>query len=313
MGVLQSLFRTHGFVGVIAAAFHGGRAAPAWAAAGGHADVDAGVALVPHRRMLAGSITKLLTATVALRLVAEERVRLDDPANHHLSSLILKSDAVTVRHLLTHTGGVSSAFEHFVDTVPPTSQVLGTSVAVEFIPGSQHRYSNGGYAVLGQLVADVRRRPYGEVVAAEVFSPLAMADSAIVRRWPDDAPCGYVLRDGAVVVAERKVPSVPAAGGLYTTAADLGRFLAGWRSLLAPALAAAAVSPQVELGPGRFQGYGWRITDTDGTFVAGHGGGVLGFRSSVLCSLDTGDASVVLANSENDATEQLSRALLAAR
>ena len=262
--------------------------------------------------MLAGSITKLVTAVVVLRLVAEELVELDGPANRHLSSLRLESDIVTLRQLLTHTAGVTSSFQHFVDAVPPTAAVLGTSVGVEFRPGSDHRYSNGGYAVLGQLVADVRGVPYGDVVETEVFDTLGMADSAILLRWPEDAPCGYVVSDGVAVLADRKVPSVPAAGGLYTTVADLGRFLAGWRSLLPRELAVAAVSPQLDLGEGRYQGYGWRMIDSDGQRVAGHGGGVLGFRSSLLWNLDSGNASAVLANSENDATERLNRSLLAA-
>ena len=113
------------------------------------------------------------------------------------------------------------------------------------------------------------------------------------------------------VVADRKVPSVPATGGLYTTVADLGRFLAGWRSLLPTELAHAAVSPQVALGDGRFQGDGWTITNSDGQLIEGHGGGVLGFRSSLLWNLRSDDAPAVLANSENEATERLNRALLA--
>ena len=307
---LQTIFRTEEFVGVIAAGFRLAGTSTVWTAAGGYADVDSRVPLSPQRQMLAGSITKLVTAVVALRLVAEELVELDSPANRHLSSLRLESDAATVRQLLTHTAGVTSSFQHFVDAVPPTAAVLGTSVGVEFRPGSDHRYSNGGYAVLGELISHVRGLTYAEVVESEIFDPLGMKASAILTHWPDDAPCGYVVRDGAAVVTDRKVPSVQAAGGLYTTVGDLGRFLAGWATLIPEGLAVDATSHQVELGGDRWQGYGWRISRADGLTVAGHGGGVLGFRASLLWDMAGERASVVLVNSENDQTETLNRNLL---
>ena len=276
----------------------------------GYADLDGGEALLPQRRMHAGSITKLITATIAFRLVAEGVVKLDDSVKRHLGTMRLASDAVTIRHLLTHTSGVSSAFEHFVVAVPPVAQVLGAEVKVDFPPGGEHRYSNGGYAVLGELIAHVRGLTYAQVVESEIFDPLEMKASAILTGWPEDAPCGYVVRDGAAVVTDRKVPSVQAAGGLYTTAGDLGRFLAGWATLIPEDLAVDATSPQVELGGDRWQGYGWMISTTGGLSVAGHGGGVLGFRASLLWDMTRERASVVLVNSENDQTEALNRNLL---
>ncbi len=128
--------------------------------------------------------------------------------------------------------------------------------------------------------------------------------------WPAGAPNGYVVADGAPVVAARKVPSVPPAGGLLTTVADLGRFLAGWATLLPAELATEATSSLVEVGDGRWQGYGWAIIVMSGEPVVGHGGGVIGFRSSLLWNLTSGKAAVMLVNSENNWTEQFNRLLL---
>jgi CubicO group peptidase (beta-lactamase class C family) len=242
--------------------------------------------------------------------VADGLVELDDSANRHLGTIRLSSDAVTIRHLLTHTSGVSSAFEHFAVAVPPVAQVLGAKVNVDFPPGSEHRYSNGGYAVLGELIAHVRGLTYAQVVESDIFDPLEMKASGILMDWPDDAPCGYIVRDGSAAVTDRRVPSVQAAGGLYTTAGDLGRFLAGWATLIPEDLAVKATSPQVELGGERWQGYGWMITTAGGLPVVGHGGGVLGFRASLLWDMTGERASVVLVNSENDQTEALNRSLL---
>ena len=307
---LHRLFREHRFIGIVASGFGDRRGSTRWEEAIGWADIESGEELTLKHRMLAGSITKLLTSTLVLRLVADDLVRLDESANRHLSGLTLASDSVTVRQLLTHTSGVSSQFEHFVDVVPPTASILGHRVEVEFEPGTQHRYSNGGYAVLGELVAHVRGRSFTDVVEREIFEPLGMSSSSIMRAWPSTAPTGYTTVDGAVVAADRKVPSVPPAGGLYTTADDLGRFLRGWAQLLPAPLAAEATSPLVDLGDGRWRGYGWGIIEMNGQRVVGHGGGVLGFRSSLLWNLTTGRASVLLANSENDWTEQFNRTMV---
>lgn len=282
LGRVQAAFGTLGLVGVIAAGFEAGVSGTGWIISGGFADLETGEALLPGRAMLAGSITKLLTATLTLRLVGEGLVALDDSANRYLSSLRLASDAATIRQLLTHTAGVSSDLEHFVEEVPPAARLLGHEVAIDFSAGTQHRYSNGGYAVLGELISHVRGSPYSEIVDWELFRPLGMTESAILTRWRDDAPKGYIIRDGSAFLADAKVPSVPAAGGLYTTAADLGRFLAGWRSLLPDDLAAAAVSPQVAIPGGGWQGYGWRVSNEAGETLLRHGGGVLGFRASLM-------------------------------
>lgn len=137
-----------------------------------------------------------------------------------------------------------------------------------------------------------------------------MADSEIMTRWPADAPTGYTTVDGATVEAPRKVPSVPPAGGLYTTVGDLGRFLAGWRVLLTEDLAAEATSSAVEVGHGRWRGYAWAIITMNGQPVVGHSGGVLGLRSSLLWNLTTGRASAMLVNSEHDWTEQFNRTIV---
>jgi len=79
----------------------------------GWADLDRPEALHPGHRFPAPGVTKLITAVAALRLVADGRAGLDDPANVHLRTVRLADDAVTVRELLTHTGGVETRVELF--------------------------------------------------------------------------------------------------------------------------------------------------------------------------------------------------------
>ena len=294
--LLKTLAHDNGLVGVVAAGFRDDGRTHAWTIAGGYADLEAERAVTVDERMLAGSISKLPTAVAVLQLVAEGAIALDDPANEHLRSLRVASDDVTIRQLLTHTAGVSSAFEHFTEVVGDPRDVLGDVVDVDFEPGSRWEYSNGGYTVLGEVLAGVDRRAAADVITDRVLRPLDMSSSTFAHRWPDDVGPGYgVDADGQVEVQPSTVPSVLAPGGLVTTVADLGRFVAGWRDLLPDDLADAAITPQVTIAEGRDQGFGW-VVSTHGTRVAGHAGGVLAGSSSLLWCPDTGDVTALLTN-----------------
>jgi hypothetical protein len=199
-----------------------------WSVAWGWADLDRGEALHGSHRFPAYSVTKLVTATAVLRLAADGRLGLDDPASQHLRTIRLADDAVTVRELLSHTGGVASPAELFGATVPSLAEVTGPVLACPG-PRGTFQYSNGGYAALGQLISDITQRQYPEAAAGLVLQPLGMTSSSFPERWPDhDAVTGYQLADdGTFGPAGAQVCVIPAAGGLWSTAADLVRFGAG--------------------------------------------------------------------------------------
>jgi len=309
--LLRDDYQQSGLVGVVAAGYGDNGAKQLWSIAGGYADLDAGEAITIGRHMLAGSITKLLTAVTVLRLVADGAVSLDDPANRHLERLQV-SDAATIRQLLTHTAGVASNFEHFLAAVPDSpADVLGVSVAHDFEPGTGWQYSNAGYAVLGEVIAGASGRSYTDAVTDVVLDPLEMQESSFATRWPDSVGPGYDLVDGKAAAVDRVVPSVVAAGGLCTTVADLAKFIAGWRSVLPESLADAAIDSQAKRPGGGAQGFGWVVGSMHGEPIVGHAGGVIGFTSSLLWLPETGVCAVLLANRAIPA-ESLNARLLAA-
>ena len=298
-GVLLGQFAAQGMIGTVAARSDDNGVTATWSAGIGFVDIDEGIPVQPQTPMLAGSISKLLTANVTLQLVAEGKLGLDDRANDRLQSMRLESDAVTVRHLLTHTAGVSSAFNHYVDVVPASpADVMGAIVAVDFEPGSRREYSNGGYTVLGEVVAAVAGASCAATIAERVFKPLGMTSSSFATQWPDWLGPGYSIgENGLPRPVERKVPSVLAAGGLLTTTGDLLRFIAGWRSLLPEELAEESLRPQADR-PAGTQGFGWLLPAAAESRqrVVGHAGGVMGYRSSLLWMPDSGECTVVITN-----------------
>jgi CubicO group peptidase (beta-lactamase class C family) len=275
-----------------------------WVAARGWASLEGASAegvnpeelLSPGHRFPAYSVTKLITATVVLRLAADGRIGLDDPACAHLRTVRLADGAVTVRDLLTHTAGVDSPGELFADRVPDLVTLTG-QVVHPAGPRGAFSYSNGGYALLGQLIADVTGGSYPDAATGLVLGPLGMSGSSFPAMWPaDGAVTGYRLAgDGSFEPAPAKVCTLPAAGGLWTTATDLVRFALSWASLLPAALAGEALSPQVARdSAGAQMGLGWLLNEPKD--VCGHAGGGPGAASSLIIRTSTGQPSVALAN-----------------
>ena len=302
-------FAQLGLVGLVLA---GAADSSVWTVARGWADVDRDEALRTDHQFPAYAITKLITSTAVLRLVAEGRIGLDDPANSHLRTIRLADDAVTVRELLTHTGGVNSPDTMFADSVPDVLSLLGPVVGCDG-PRGTFAYSNGGYAALGQLIADVAGAVYADVVTRMVLEPLSMSSSWFPTRWPDtDTPAsmasdtsaaaapgtitGYRLADdGMFQPVPAQVFTVLAAGGLWTTAADLVRFGLTWSTLLPAGLAREAQRPQAERdSPGAQIGLGWMLNLPKG--LCGHPGGGPGVASSLIIRLSTGQPTVAWTN-----------------
>jgi CubicO group peptidase (beta-lactamase class C family) len=172
-------------------------AARGWASLGGAslggASLDGLVPLTPDHRFPAYSVTKLITAPVVLRLAADGQIGLDDPAAAHLRTIRPADETVTVRDLLTHTAGVQNPGEMFADHVPDLVTLVGPVVASAG-PRGTFSYSNGGYALLGQLVADVTGSTYPDAAARIVLGPLGMGGSWFPASWPDaGAVTGYHL------------------------------------------------------------------------------------------------------------------------
>jgi CubicO group peptidase (beta-lactamase class C family) len=276
-----------------------------WAVARGWADLDRNEPLTTAHRFPAYQMTMLVTAVAVLRLAADGVVGLDRPAGDYLHAIRLAGDEVTVRELMTHTGGAVAPGELdlLADSVPSLASVLGPELACGTDRGV-FRPSPAGYAVLGQLIADVTGLAYPQAAARLVLGPLRMTGSSFPERWPDtDAVTGYRLTHGGQFEpVERRVCTLPAAGGLWTTASDLARFGATWTSLLPAWLAREATAPQAARPvEGGDVGLGWMLSRSSGAVeaagtegVAGHVGEGPGGSASLIVRVADGQACAAL-------------------
>ncbi|MFF5492160.1 serine hydrolase domain-containing protein [Streptomyces aquilus] len=270
---------------MLAAAGPGGTV---WALARGWAALDPVEPLTTRHRFPAGSVTALVTATAVLRLVADGRVGLDDPADRHLNTVRLADPAVTVRELLSHTGGVDETpIAQLADQVPDPLALFGRVIPCGG-PRGRHAHSDAGYAALGLLVENLTGSPFPQAAADLVLRPLGMAGSFFPDRRPGrgeaDTVTGYVsYEDGTLIPVRRRVSAMPAAGGLWTTAPDLVRFGLGWHTLLPGGLAREALTPQAALPGTGHVGLGWELDRT--ADIAGHTGHLPGASAALAVRL----------------------------
>lgn len=269
-----------------------------WRLASGAARLEPRQPMRPAARFRAASITKSFVATVALQLVGEGKLRLDDTIERWLPGLIPNGSAITLRMLLNHTSGVFNytSDEVFLQrvlndpTAPMTPYELiafATSHPPTFPPGGGWSYSNTGYIIAGLMMEAVTGRDVEHLVSNRIIGPLRLNGTTFPTRSPYIAGYhahGYQLPASPGSGYTDVTPFAPslawAAGAIVSTADDLRRFyvaLLGGR-LLRPALLEQMLTT-VPVLP--VFGYGLGIAAERracGT-VWGHTGGIPGYLS----------------------------------
>ncbi len=308
----------------------------------GVTDVDSNTPITVDTVFRIGSITKTFTAVAVMQLWERGLIDLDAPADDYLRSFRLVPAAgvsmPTLRHLLTHTAGVgywrrlSDVLRPGVGSgdvargpVQPLAEFYRDGLPVEAEPGTKWMYSNHGIAVLGQIVEDVTGQPIEQYLRHHVLQPLAMEHTDLTRsdRVSDALATGYALKaKGLRPVVHREMP-LPAAGGMYSTAADLARYVGallnggvGERGVVVKPETAAQMFHAHYLPDPRLPGMGltFMLDDVGGHRTAIHTGVLSGFLSAIALAPDDGVGVVVLANTGTlmgrGAPEPLAGALL---
>jgi CubicO group peptidase (beta-lactamase class C family) len=223
----------------------------------GQADLARGVPASPQMVCPWFSMTKIVTATAAMRLAERGALDLDEPIGPHIPQFGRLRPApaagrITARHLLTHSAGLANPIPvrwiHRVDA-PAVDQdllldrLLAKNAKLRFEPGARSSYSNLGTLSLGVALADLTGAAFPEIVRAEVLEPLQLHDTGFsyAEGMSARAATGYHPRMSPLrlllprwVIGEpsgRWVSLKPflldgqAYGGLVGSLADAARFL----------------------------------------------------------------------------------------
>ena len=230
----EKLARADQFTGAVLVARHGNVLLErAW----GLADRKTRTPNTPETKFRLGSMNKMFTAVAALQLVEAGKLALDDPIGKHLPDYPNKEVAakVTLRHLLTHTGGTGDIFGAVFEQNRLQLRRHGDYVKLYgsnllgFEPGARFEYSNYGFVLLGAVIEAASGQSYYDYVREHVFRPAGMTATDSLPESTDvpKRATGY-MRFGPGAPWEPNTDTLPwrgtAAGGGYSTARDLMRF-----------------------------------------------------------------------------------------
>ena len=268
------------------------------------------------------SVAKPFTALSVMLLAEQGKLSLDDEVWRHVPEWVNRQDRVTIRHLVSHTAGLRDAFL-LIELAPPAPaevdinahilRILAGQRGLNFVPSTEFSYNNGGYNVLGSIVARVSGQPFREFAAARIFRPLGMTQSSFrggvvtisphhARGYHQDDRGFQLARDGGIDTS-----AIVGNSGLFTTVGDLLKFAqnlgdarVGRRDDL------EAMQTAVPLGENGTSpwGLGLEVGVDRGLKTVGHGGGDRGIAAylirypahdlnvAVLCNLDNLNARV---------------------
>jgi CubicO group peptidase (beta-lactamase class C family) len=322
-GVITDRMRAHNTPAVSIAVINDGRIE--WARAYGTLQAGGSVPADTATLFQAASISKPVATLGMLLLAQRGELDLDADVNTFLRTWRVPENAftarekVTLRRIASHSAGLTvHGFPGYAMSaaVPTTVQILEgqapantAPVRVDTLPGSLMRYSGGGMTVMQQVMEDVTRRPFAEILRETVLRPLGMMHSSYdynVSRERAARTARAHARDGTPIAGGwHRYPEM-AAAGLWTTPSDLARFVLAVHhaargregGLISPALARQMLTQQSGENGGGF-GLGLQVEGmgTPGAWF-GHSGSNEGYRAQVIMFPATGKGAVVMTSSE---------------
>jgi CubicO group peptidase (beta-lactamase class C family) len=253
----------------------------------------------------AASLSKPVFAFAVLQLVDEGTLELDRPLVEYWDYDYVPGDErykqITARVVLTHSTGF------------PNWRPRGGDLTIDFEPGERFSYSGEGFGYLQLAVMDLTDQPLQQFVARRVFEPLGMEWSGYV--WDDRFEDNLAMPHNAEGGVGRKGRPRPgrghAAASLHTTANDFGRFLIAAMNGtgLSDSMAAAFLTPQIEVDTGVAWGLGIGLQDNHIGRGFWHWGDNAGYKAYTLTYPERDLGIVWFTNSENG--QSILEALLA--
>jgi len=262
----------------------------------GLANLEYDISVAPQTIYHVASVSKQFTAMAVVLLEQDGKLSLEDDLHKYLPELPDYGHSVTIRQLLQHTSGIRDQWQTLalagwrLDDVITQEQILRVlfrQKELNFVPGTRHLYSNGGYTLAAEIVSRVAGKPFSDFCRERIFEPLGMAHTHFHidhRRIVHDRAYSY-SKDGDGYQAEPLNYANVGATSLFTTAPDLVRWLDNFRELKVgghPAI--ERVQEQAVLADGTKIDYalGLSIEKHRGLKTISHGGGDAGYRSFVL-------------------------------
>lgn len=291
-----------------------------WTRAYGFTDTAHKTPVTANTLFQCASIGKIITSLAALKLVEEGKIDLDDPVNDHLTKWKIPENEfteqtpVTLRHLLSHSAGFQDEYGFLGyapnDPIPDLLQIIKNEapsnakkpLVVKSLPGTEERYSGGGYLIIQLLIEELSGTGFDNYVTEKVLKPLDM-NATIYEFKPAIQLIAQGHHSNGKALKNKLYHQYPemAAAGPWTTATDLAKLILGIQGSLHgekdtffdPKLIKEMMSPQINR-----KGLGVNLRGLDAPEAFWHAGQNLGYTSLLAGLTNSGKGAVVLVNSD---------------
>jgi len=279
--------------------------------------------VTPETLFQTASLAKPIVAVAALHHVERGSLELDHDVNQSLVSWHIPENnytaegEITLRRLLSHSAGVTvEGFRGYAlgEEVPNLRQILdgewpanSPPIRVDIVPGTQHRYSGGGYMIVQQLLEDAVGEPFQDIMQNTVLEPWVMTDSTFESPLPEHlseiAASGHRADGSAIPGGWHTYPEMGSGASMWATSSDLAQFVIRLMQsytgqsdgVISHDMATKMLTPQIDdrgLGPLVYD-------DGSNMFYFMHPGANDGFTSVMVAYPLRGQGVIIMTNSDN--------------
>lgn len=250
----------------------------------GSANLEWNIPNSPATKFRIGSVTKQFTAAAILLLEERGKLTLDDSVTKYVPDAPAEWKTITIFDLLTHTSGIvdikslpPEVFAQWRAATPEQLIARFRDKPLEFKPGSQAKYCNSDYILLGYIIERISGESYEDFMQQNIFIPLDMTSSGIDHNaaiLPQRAQ-GYQLSRYGFQNADYIDMTIPiGAGDMYSTTGDLQKWEQG---LFGGKLLSKASLKKMTTSYMNGFGLGVVVSSQDGHILISHTGGIQGF------------------------------------
>ncbi len=232
-----------------------------------------------------GSISKVFTASMVLKLIEEKKLQLSRPLSAYFSE-IPNSNKITIKHLLSHQSGLfnvtdEEGFDTWIRKPRNRKEMIGKIVkgGSVFEVGTQTAYSNSNFILLSYIVEDIEKKPFARVLKERIFEPLNLERTSFgteLNPNKNEAFSYYSNKNvWTPIYQETNLKSIMGAGGITSTAQEVNEF---FNALFTGQIISNEMIKKMTI-PENEWGLGISVVNFQDMTIYGHDGGIDGFQS----------------------------------
>lgn len=248
------------------------------------------------------SVSKQFTAMSIMILKEQNKLKYEDKLSDYFPEFPSYSNQVTIRHLLTHTSGIPNHYRLGAYKKDLTNQevleILIKQDTLDFNPGENYSYSNGGYVLLAMIAEKASAKPFHEFLKEQIFNPLGMNQSLVYDESKPEIPLRAIGHNNFGDINDYEILTT-GAGGIYSTVEDL--YL--WDQALYTEKLVKSETLNDAFEPFKLNndsisnyGFGWKIEQDKTGKIVSHGGALVGYRTYIERNLSSKNTIIFLTN-----------------